>query len=1463
MRGASFKAQYRQAPLRAGTPPPPAYEPLSPVLQPSIPLPRGPSDRNYKRPRRAERDASRLALRTPVQVRVGRAQYPTPAASGYEAPLRSAPLPHGAHYPPALGSPIDALATAAVSSIHPSPRHPYADPHYAAHERPSKRARSEFFPSPQNGQQQSRPATSHMPGPLSYNVEQMADSRTRLHQGDHPLPQSHDNSSKRLSDAQLLLDFSAGASWSAHGHAIPKRWSISHTERLQDIPAETRRAEVDPEESHAPASPNRPPTIGTKSSEPAGHTIVAPTVQIRTPPEDSARAAIPTTQAEPESADSKKPKKHQGWPKGKPRGPRTSLSSGKRKKSIPKTKSASTAGASGAPKQLQSPQSLPADVHDEPQQALTEASDDTTRFPRDIVSHTRRHSFSNPNPSTLQSRYLEVCLPRARSVPLDTIMAITPPTDESSRIGDVGLPGEEQTICAGCNSTDSDTLIGEGEQWINCDGCKAWFHFACAGFKSEFEVRDVNKFYCGGCSPKYGKTTKVRKSGRAHTAVDYAGLHEGIMKSSDHNPEHHYIQGFKNGDIVFERESFARIPPELVTAEYFEKTNGFKEPVVITAASNPRRAHQSHFGPPPEHPSAAPMDGPSDERCGYELTADDGQDKIDMVIPPDLTVRRVTELYGPLERVPVIDVKAQEGESAKWTMAKWADYYEQPGDKPVRNVISLEVSQSRLGRLVRRPRAVRHLDLQDAVWPEDDRINAPKVQFYCLMSVADCYTDFHIDFGGSSVYYHIVKGRKTFFFIRPTKQNLKKYEDWCLSPRQSHEFLGDQVKECYRVDLYPGDTMLIPSGWIHAVWTPEDSLVIGGNFLTRIHYGMQIKVAEVEKNTKVAKMFRYPFFQKIMWFTLLRYLQDDPLPASVEQLLLTGSQFTRPLPVYCQPNEFGHSSDSGDENYNNRYYSQAELEGLPELVNYIWRTVMISLGKIEGITQTTKNAVTRSIPKGHGEPLTLARKFAMWIAWKRGNESIPQWAHPDTQLADMSDAKGEKKLSAAQVRRLERESSVFPPRERQSSRLNPSAQSPPIGSETPPLSSAALPLTGFLGPMRDSGKFHTTPKTSQLGPKRIACDACRKRRIRCKHKDDVIEAPKWEKPPAGPINGSVGTGPMTSSWSLGHFIPRRASDAGLPPNIDPLLLASDPITSASPISPDVNYDGLANRSGRVKACPDCRKSKRRCIHDENGNIDPVKASEAPVPRNGATKKRRVSEGDEMAIHRSKESFPGDTRIDGKMSQDPFRIPSRSLFGLDSSAMVLDDEHGSSPRPASSGELIQVANDAQLALEAMNTIPNDRDAVISSIEHSNIDPALEGMVYGKTNNAYIEDRPVVEPLTPEPFSAITSHGTKPMDPMVLDDTDMAENNNVDKTPKQHRASKAPSSARKSQTPKTQGKKSATPRSIPGGRGRYDSKETISGPLLGTAVEIDDKVDQASLELALKLQMEEHGLRRRSK
>jgi F-box/leucine-rich repeat protein 10/11 len=646
------------------------------------------------------------------------------------------------------------------------------------------------------------------------------------------------------------------------------------------------------------------------------------------------------------------------------------------------------------------------------------------------------------------------------------------------------------------------------------------------------------------------------------------------------------------------------MPPEMITADFLQKSNGFKEPILVPGTLNPRAYAATEDSCERPIPSGELEEEALPEaHFEYETVVDDGQDRLDMVIPRGLTVRRVAELYGPNETVPVIDVKAQEGEGKKWTMSKWADYYEQQGEKPVRNVISLEVSRSRLGKLIRRPKAVRDMDLQDAVWRADDKFAPPPVQFYCLMSVADCFTDFHIDFGGSSVYYHIVKGRKVFFFIPPTKQNLKKYEDWCLSPNQGHDWLGKQVKECYRVDLYPGDTMLIPSGWIHAVWTPEDSLVIGGNFLTRIHYGMQIKILEIEKSTKVALQFRYPFFQKIMWLTVISYLEEDPVPEVVQQLLQAGEQFSRAVPIYCEPDKFGHNSHLGSTNYNRRYYSKHELEGLTDLLNYIWRTVLISLDKID-LPQKTRNAVAKSIPKGFGDPLVLARQFAMWIAWKRGNENIPSWAFPDATLPDVAEA-GEKKLSAAQVKKMERESLnevLRATAERSSARIRatdppppppmlsppPSKPSPPLDDQTPPDSvedftqldmypSSGGPITGFLRPSANNPHI-TTPKTSQLGPKRVACDACRKRRIRCKHKDELIDTSK------------PGMHTIDLSGSYGISVKRRLSDHSV---ADGQTNAVNGPSNGGPIMADVNGDPYALKSGRVKACADCRKSKVR------------------------------------------------------------------------------------------------------------------------------------------------------------------------------------------------------------------------------------------------------------------------------
>ncbi|XP_077441876.1 lysine-specific demethylase 2B-like isoform X2 [Vanacampus margaritifer] len=281
---------------------------------------------------------------------------------------------------------------------------------------------------------------------------------------------------------------------------------------------------------------------------------------------------------------------------------------------------------------------------------------------------------------------------------------------------------------------------------------------------------------------------------------------------------------------------------------------------------------------------------------------------------PEFTVSEIKGLVGSRRSVDVMDVSTQKG--SEMSMAQFVRYYETPEEERDKlfNVISLEFSHTKLENLIKRPTVVDQVDWVDSMWPSYlkqsqtegtnviSEMKYPKVQRYCLMSVKGCYTDFHIDFGGTSVWYHVFKGQKVFWLVPPTLHNLALYEDWVLSGKQSDVFLGDRADGCQRVELKQGYTFFIPSGWIHAVYTPEDTLVFGGNILHSFNIPMQLTIHEIENRTKVHSKFRFPFYYEMCWYVLERYMhcltkrsylsqeiRKEPLLMDYETKVHTGS----------------------------------------------------------------------------------------------------------------------------------------------------------------------------------------------------------------------------------------------------------------------------------------------------------------------------------------------------------------------------------------------------------------------------------------------------------------------------------------------------------------------------------------------------------------------------------------------
>ncbi|XP_061687197.1 lysine (K)-specific demethylase 2Aa isoform X4 [Syngnathoides biaculeatus] len=251
---------------------------------------------------------------------------------------------------------------------------------------------------------------------------------------------------------------------------------------------------------------------------------------------------------------------------------------------------------------------------------------------------------------------------------------------------------------------------------------------------------------------------------------------------------------------------------------------------------------------------------------------------------PDFSVNDVKMFVGSRRMIDVMDVSTQKG--TEMSMAQWTRYYESSSSQREKlyNVISLEFSHTKLENLVKRPSTLDLIDWVDNMWPrhlkerQRDSTNSisdmqyPKVQKYCLMSVEGCYTDFHIDFGGTSVWYHILKGSKVVWLIPPTAPNLELYEHWVLSGKQGDIFLGDRASDCQRIELRQGWTFIIPSGWIHAVYTPIDSIVFGGNFLHSFNIPMQLNICNIEDRTRVPVKFRHPFYNEMCWYVLERYI---------------------------------------------------------------------------------------------------------------------------------------------------------------------------------------------------------------------------------------------------------------------------------------------------------------------------------------------------------------------------------------------------------------------------------------------------------------------------------------------------------------------------------------------------------------------------------------------------------------
>ncbi|XP_041837400.1 lysine-specific demethylase phf2 isoform X2 [Melanotaenia boesemani] len=359
---------------------------------------------------------------------------------------------------------------------------------------------------------------------------------------------------------------------------------------------------------------------------------------------------------------------------------------------------------------------------------------------------------------------------------------------------------------------------------IECDACKDWFHGSCVGV-DEDDAPDIDIYHCPNCEKTHGKSTlKKKKNWSKHDTG----------QSTD-------IKAVQNGSQVFIKELRSRTFPSAddvvvklsggqLTMDHLEE-NGFNEPILVQK-----------------------------------------KDGLGMSMPaPTFYISDVENYVGPDVGVDVVDVTKQT--DSKMKLKEFVDYYYSTNRKKVLNVINLEFSDTRMNGIVESPQIIRRLSWVENYWPDDALLGKPKVTKYCLICVKDSYTDFHIECGGASVWYHVLKGEKIFFLIKPTSANLSLYERWRSSSNHSEMFFADQVDKCYKCTLKQGQTLFIPSGWINAILTPVDCLAFSGHFVHNLSVEMQMRAYEIEKRLKVKTLTPFPNFETACWYVGRHFLE--------------------------------------------------------------------------------------------------------------------------------------------------------------------------------------------------------------------------------------------------------------------------------------------------------------------------------------------------------------------------------------------------------------------------------------------------------------------------------------------------------------------------------------------------------------------------------------------------------------
>lgn len=354
-------------------------------------------------------------------------------------------------------------------------------------------------------------------------------------------------------------------------------------------------------------------------------------------------------------------------------------------------------------------------------------------------------------------------------------------------------------------------------QYVVCNNCQRLIHLECANLLL-YQAKEIYIFYCQFCRPYTGPSI-VKTSTNSHR-------HDRNEDNSDMLP----IQTGTPDFINYLKKNTSLIEPkpgemrkmrgqQLTVKELV--ISGFDKPILI------------------------------ESKDGLEISTEQ-----------KFTVDTLMQYYPAEHCVEVTEVTRQIKVNLKLTylLAQFAII---PTNRQDVFALKLDLSQNtKLNDSFEPPRIVRKLSWVDQYWPNVPF--KPALSKYCYFFMENSFTDFHIDFGGTSAWYHVMNGEQIFYLVEPTKVNLDFYQEWVKSSTKETIFFT-KAEKMFKTKVSTGQTIFIPNGWIYATLSMKDSLVFGGYFLHSLSISTQLNIYDYLQKLEMPE-FEFPSYELTNWY---------------------------------------------------------------------------------------------------------------------------------------------------------------------------------------------------------------------------------------------------------------------------------------------------------------------------------------------------------------------------------------------------------------------------------------------------------------------------------------------------------------------------------------------------------------------------------------------------------------------